>query len=55
VLGNSGEVSASQMAIGFDRMDAVVEDLAGPRDNISSKCLTECLCVALGQRTTCYC
>lgn len=27
VLGDSGEVSASQMTIGFDRMDAVVEDL----------------------------
>ena len=27
VLGDSGEVSASQMTIGFDRMDAVVDDL----------------------------
>lgn len=27
VLGDSGEVSASQMAIGFGRMDAVVDDL----------------------------
>jgi programmed cell death protein 4 len=27
VLGSSGEVSASQMALGFDRMAAVVEDL----------------------------
>lgn len=27
VLGKSGEVSASQMKIGFDRMDVVVEDL----------------------------
>ena len=27
VLGKSGEVSASQIKIGFDRMDVVVEDL----------------------------
>ena len=27
VLGDSGEVSVSQMAIGFGRMDAVVDDL----------------------------